>query len=95
MKRHNPAMAVLINTLAAIAAIVVFFMVLHIAEDGAHAALQLHQLDKETQAVTHRMHRAAATLCQAEAGPGAQAAWLDDGSLVCRPAVITAAGANE
>jgi hypothetical protein len=86
MKRHNPTHAVLLNTLAAIAFLVVFFMVLHIAEDGAQAALQLHQLDKETQATTHRMHRAAAALCQAEAGPGAQAAWLDDGSLVCRPA---------
>jgi hypothetical protein len=95
MKRHNPTQAVLVNTLAAIAAIVVFFMVLHIAEQGAQAAHELSQLDKQAQAATQRMHRAAATLCQAEAGPGAQAAWLDDGSLICRPAVITAAGANE
>jgi hypothetical protein len=90
MKRHNPAQAVLVNALAAIAAIVVFFMVLHIADQGAQAAHELHQLDKQAQAATQRMHRAAATLCQAEAGPGAQAAWLDDGSLICRPAVITA-----
>ena len=44
----------------------------------------------EWEGVRDRLQRAAAQLCQAEAGPGAQVLWTADGDLVCRPAVLTA-----
>lgn len=67
-----------------------FFMVAHLAErDSAHAS-RMQQANAELDAADARMQRAAALLCQAEAGPGAEVLWTQDGDLVCRPALITA-----
>lgn len=60
------------------------------------AALHVAQVAEQAEQAAEleqRMHRAAQALCQAEAGTGAQALWTHDGDLVCRPALITAAGA--
>jgi hypothetical protein len=68
-----------------------FFGVLNLAErnDNSHAE-QMARINAELDATDARMERAAALLCQAEAGPGAQVLWTQDGDLVCRPAVMTA-----
>jgi len=87
---RNPTQAVLVNTLAAIAAVVVFFGVLHMVDRDASAAATLDALDAQAQAAEHRLQRAARALCASEAGPGAQALWTQDGDLVCRPATLTA-----
>lgn len=47
-------------------------------------------VNAEMDATSARMDRAAADLCRAELGPGAQALWTNQGDLVCRPAVMTA-----
>lgn len=72
-------------------AVAAFFGVLHLAErnDNSHAS-RMVQMNAELDAADARMQRAAALLCQAEAGPGAQVLWTQDGDLVCRPAVMTA-----
>lgn len=88
--RLNPARTVLINTLAAIAATAVFFMVLHLADRDAGDASRMARINAELDAADARLQRAATQLCQAEAGPGAEALWTQDGDLVCRPAVLTA-----
>jgi hypothetical protein len=79
----NPTQAVLVNTLAAIAALVVFFGVLHLADQDLQAASKLDAIDAEAQALETRMNRAAAALCRAEAGPGARPVWTPDGALLC------------
>lgn len=90
---RNPTGTVLVNTLAAIAALVLFFGVLHLAERDNQAAHTLDALSTQAQAAEHRLQRAASALCGAEAGPGAQALWTPDGDLVCRPAQLTAEAA--
>jgi hypothetical protein len=86
----NPTGTVLVNTLAAIAALVVFFGVIHLAERDATAAAKLDALDAQAMNAEHRLQRAARALCIAEAGPGSQARWTPQGDLVCRPAEVTA-----
>ena len=67
-----------------------FFGLLHLAERNDSHAEQMARINAELDAADARMERAAALLCQAEAGPGAQVLWTQDGSLVCRPALLTA-----
>lgn len=67
-----------------------FFAVLHLAERDSRHAERMAQANAELAATDARMERAAALLCQAEAGPGAQVLWTQDGDLVCRPAMMTA-----
>lgn len=86
----NPTASVLVNTLAAIAAMVVFFVAIHLADRDATAAAKLDALEAQAINAENRLQRAARALCVAEAGPGAQARWTHDGDLVCRPAEITA-----
>ena len=86
----NPTRRVLINSAAAVSAVVVFFGVLHIADTEADQASHLATIGAQAQAQDQRLQRAASALCQAEVGPGAQALWTVDGDLVCRPALITA-----
>lgn len=57
--------------------------------EAMRAAAMARQAQQASE-LEQRMHRAAAALCKAEAGPGAQALWTQDGDLVCRPAVMTA-----
>ena len=90
----NPTRRVLINSAAAVSAVVVFFGVLHIADTEAEPASQQATIGAQAQAQDQRLQRAARALCQAEAGPSAQALWTVDGDLVCRPALITAQGAQ-
>ena len=71
-----------------------FFTVAHLAErDSAHAS-RMQQINTELDANEARLQRAAAQLCQAEAGPGAEVLWTQDGDLVCRPALMTAQAAG-
>lgn len=67
-----------------------FFGVIHLAERDAEHASRMATINAELDAADARLQRAATQLCQAEAGPGAQVLWTQDGDLVCRPAVLTA-----
>jgi hypothetical protein len=88
MNRTHPTRSAWTLGLLVVAA---FFGLLHLAErnDNSHAE-QMARINAELDATDARMERAAALLCQAEAGPGAQVLWTQDGDLVCRPAVMTA-----
>ena len=67
-----------------------FFGVIHLAERDTEHANRVAAMNAELDATEARQQRAAAQLCQAEAGQGAQVLWTQDGDLVCRPAVLTA-----
>lgn len=67
-----------------------FFALLHLAERDAADASSMAAINAELDAADARLQRAAALLCQSEAGPGAEVLWTHDGDLVCRPAVMTA-----
>lgn len=67
-----------------------FFGVAHLAERDSSHASRMASINAELDAADARLQRAAAQLCQAEAGPGAQVLWTQDGDLVCRPAVLVA-----
>ncbi|MBS3998221.1 MAG: hypothetical protein KGZ67_12990 [Hydrogenophaga sp.] len=60
----------------------------------AQDAKRMRQINAEIREAEASMDRAAAALCRAELGPGAQALWTHQGDLVCRPAVLTAGGAQ-
>ena len=72
----------------------VFFVVIHEAEKADHIGQRAAALNAEMDATDARMQRAAAALCRAELGPGTQVLWTMEGDLVCRPAVMTAGGAQ-
>lgn len=71
-------------------AVTAFFTLIHLAERDTSTASRMAAINAELDAADARLQRAAAQLCQAEAGPGAQVLWTADGDLVCRPAVLTA-----
>ena len=71
-------------------AVAAFFTVIHLANRDAAHANRMAAINAELDAADARLQRAATQLCQAEAGPGAQVLWTQDGDLVCRPAVLTA-----
>lgn len=71
-------------------AVAAFFAVIHMAERNPEQASRMAAINAQMDATDARLQRAAALLCQAEAGPGAQVLWTQDGDLVCRPAVMTA-----
>lgn len=77
-------------SLSAILFAAVFFAVIHEAEKADHIGQRAAALNAEMDATDARMQRAAAALCRAELGPGAQVLWTIEGDLVCRPAVLTA-----
>lgn len=70
--------------------VALFFGVIHLAERDTSTARRMAAINAELDAAEARQQRAATQLCQAEAGPGAQVLWTQDGDLVCRPAVLTA-----
>lgn len=73
---------------------VVFFWVLHqVGQNDAHVE-RMQAMNAEMRELDARMQRAAADLCRSEIGPGAQVLWTMEGDLVCRPAVLTAGGAQ-
>lgn len=70
---------------------VAFFGFVEMAEnEPAEQASRMSQINAEIDAAEDSMQRAAAALCRAELGPGAQVLWTREGDLVCRPAVMTA-----
>lgn len=71
-------------------AVAAFFTVIHLANRDANHASRMAGINAELDAAEARLQRAAEQLCQAEAGPGAQVLWTQDGDLVCRPALLTA-----
>lgn len=87
--------ATALNGLAAALFAATFFAIAHQAEQNDDLATRAAAVNQQLDAADARMQRAAAALCQAEMGPGAQALWTHDGDLVCRPALITAAGAAQ
>lgn len=86
----NHARSTLGNYLLAPVVVALFFGVIHLAERDADFASRMASINDELVAADARLQRAAAALCQAEAGPGAEVLWTQDGDLVCRPAVLTA-----
>lgn len=87
MNRTRPTLG---NYLLALAVVALFFGVIHLAERDTEHASRMAAINAELDAEDARLQRAAEQLCQAEAGPGAQVLWTQDGDLVCRPAVLTA-----
>lgn len=82
------------NWLAGALAVAALFAVLQLAgradaqaEDMASRAAAMRAQLANNDA---RLQRAAAALCRAELGLGAQALWTREGDLVCRPAVVVA-----
>ena len=71
-------------------AVAAFFTLIHLAERDTSHASRMAAINAELDAADARLQRAATQLCQAEAGPGAQVLWTQDGDLVCRRAVLTA-----
>lgn len=71
-------------------AVATFFALIHLANRDAGHASRMAAINADLDAEDARLQRAATQLCQAEAGPGAQVLWTQDGDLVCRPAVLTA-----
>lgn len=78
------------NWLAGALFAAVFFTLHHQTEQADQLAERAAIVNAEMDATSARMDRAAADLCRAELGPGAQVLWTADGDLVCRPAVMTA-----
>lgn len=74
----------------AVLAVTAFFTLIHLAERDTSTASSMASINADLDAEDARLQRAATQLCQAEAGPGAQVLWTQDGDLVCRPAVLTA-----
>lgn len=68
----------------------VFFSIINAVEKADDIAHRAAVVNAEMDATDARMQRAAAALCRAEMGPGAQVLWTMEGDLVCRPAVMTA-----
>lgn len=87
MNRTRPTLG---NYLLAPVVVALFFGVIHLAERDAGHASRMAAINADLDAADARLQRAATQLCQAEAGPGAQVLWTQDGDLVCRPAVLTA-----
>lgn len=87
MNRTRPTIG---NYLLAPVVVALFFGVIHLAERDTSTASRMAAINAELDAEDARLQRAATQLCQAEAGPGAQVLWTQDGDLVCRPAVLTA-----
>ncbi len=87
MNRTRPTLG---NYLLAPIVVAAFFGVIHLANRDAGHASRMAAMNAELDAADARLQRAATQLCQAEAGPGAQVLWTQDGDLVCRPAVLTA-----
>ena len=87
MNRARPTLG---NYLLAPFVVALFFGVIHLAERDTSHASRMAAINAELDAADARLQRAATQLCQAEAGPGAQVLWTQDGDLVCRPAVVTA-----
>lgn len=81
--RRQSAIATLVNWLAALIFMAIFFMVLHLVNEDADAAAKLDALDHQVLAAESRLQRAARALCREELGVGATARWLADGSLSC------------
>lgn len=78
------------NWLGALVFAAVLFAVIHQTEQADDLATRAASTNAELAATDARMQRAAAALCQAELGPGAEVLWTREGELVCRPAVMTA-----
>lgn len=76
--------------LSAVLFAAVFFAAAHQAEKANDIGQRAAALNAEMDATDARMQRAAAALCRAELGPGAQVLWTMEGDLVCRPALLTA-----
>lgn len=87
MNRARPTLG---NYLLAPIVVALFFGVIHLAERDTSPASRMAAINADLDAADARLQRAAAQLCQAEDGPGAQVLWTQDGDLVCRPAVLTA-----
>ncbi len=87
---RNPTLLTPGNWLLATLVTALFFGVIHLANRDAGHASRMAAINAELDAADAHLQRAAAQLCQAEAGPGAQVLWTQDGDLVCRPAVLTA-----
>lgn len=87
-QNHHPA--VLTTWATALLAVACFFTIVHLANLDTDHASRMTAINADLDAAEARQQRAAAQLCQAEAGPGAQVLWTQDGDLVCRPAVMTA-----
>lgn len=79
-----------LNSLGAILFAALFFTLHHQAKQSDALAERAAAVNREMAATDARLQRAAAALCTAELGPGAQALWTAEGDLVCRPAVLTA-----
>ncbi len=71
-------------------AVATFFALIHLAERDTDTASRMARINADLDAADARLQRAAEQLCKAEAGPGAEVLWTQDGDLVCRPAVLTA-----
>lgn len=75
-------------------AVAAFFAVIHLAERDADFASRMATVNAELDEADASLQRAAAALCRAEVGPGAEVLWTADGDLVCRPALQTAQAAG-
>lgn len=87
--KHNPLnptrSAVVVNWIAAVLLVVLFFGIAHQLERDSQAAQTLDAMDAAVAATEARIDRAARALCRAELGPGSVAAWTPEGRLVCTP----------
>lgn len=86
----RPINATLAAWLMGLLAVAMFFGVIHLAERDADFSSRMAQVNAELDAAEASLQRAAAQLCRAEVGPGAEVLWTQDGDLVCRPARMTA-----
>lgn len=82
--------ATALNCLGAVVFAATFFAIADHTEQADDLATRAAAVNEQLDAADARMQNAAAALCQAELGPGAQVLWTSDGDLVCRPAVLTA-----
>lgn len=85
MNSHHTRGATVVNWLAAILLVVLFFGIAHQVERDSQAAQKLDAMDAAVAATEARMDRAARALCRAELGTGSVAAWTPEGRLVCTP----------
>lgn len=89
MTRHLTP-ATLVNWLAALIFVLVFFGVIYQVDQAGAEADRLHMLAKAANATEQRLQRAAQALCTAELGAHTTVVWTADNVLVCRPTVLTA-----
>lgn len=82
--------ATALNCLGAVVFAATFFAIHHHAEQADDIGQRAAAVNAQMDAADARLQRAAAALCKAELGPGAQVLWTSEGDLVCRPAVLTA-----